>query len=611
MAEQEINPDRSLWEQLVWLVQHVWASGTLPTQLPWAILVLLPKSDGGTRGIGLLEVIWKVVSSILDGRIKATIPFHDALHGFQMGRGTGTAIIEAKLFQQLANIGQVPVFEVFLDLKAYDMLNRERTLELLRAYGVGDKACTLLARFWEQMQVVARQSGYHGKALWTSCGVTQGDIISPTIFNIVVDAVVRHWLSQVVGEGSEITGLGQTVADKLTIFYADDGLVAARDHEWLQHAIDVLSGLFERVGLRTNINKTKCMSCMPGHISDRMSTAAYKRRMEGTGLSHRERQRRRVECSECGVELAASSLQHHRRTIHGLLMDTADDNVDHPGHQAQRYRVSFPKSSQKIRCPVDGCPGTATTPYNLRRHFAHRHPTDTLTILEEGSAPLPKCERCGMHVTYLSLNTSHYNSTVCWAGAAHERQRCTIQDARHAREVVFMVHGTQLEAVSEFRYLGCPFSSTDDDWPAVYRNLSKACKQWARIAHVLSRTGASPRTSSMFYQAVVQSVLLYGSETWTLSATMLKALGGFHNRVARKLSGLRPTLIFRDQTWVYPPTAEVLEKAHLQPITHYISARQNRLAESIATRPILHLCRTAERQSGSTTRLWWWKRQLS
>ena len=29
-----------------------------------------------------------------------------------------------------------------------------------------------------------------------------------------------------------------------------------------------------------------------------------------------------------------------------------------------------------------------------------------------------QCERCGMHVTYLSLNMSHYNSTVCRAGAA-------------------------------------------------------------------------------------------------------------------------------------------------------------------------------------------------
>ena len=168
------------------------------------------------------------------------------------------AIIDAKLFQQLANIGQVPVFKVCPDLKkAYDTLNRERTLEVLRSYGVGDKACTLLARFWEEMQVMAQQSGYHGTAFRTFHGVAKGDIISPTLFNIMVDAVVRYWLSQVVGEGSKTTGLGQTVTKKLTIFYVDDGLVAAHDHEWLQHATNVLSGLFERVGLRTNINKTK------------------------------------------------------------------------------------------------------------------------------------------------------------------------------------------------------------------------------------------------------------------------------------------------------------------------------------------------------------------
>ena len=81
-----------------------------------------------------------------------------------------------------------------------------------------------------------------------------------------MDAVVGYWLSQVVREGSEITGLGQTVVKKFTIFYADNGLVVAGDHEWLQHAIDVLSGLFEQVGLWMNIKKTKCMSCMPGHI---------------------------------------------------------------------------------------------------------------------------------------------------------------------------------------------------------------------------------------------------------------------------------------------------------------------------------------------------------
>ena len=103
------------------------------------------------------------------------------------------------------------------------------------------------------------------------------------------------------------------------------------------------------------------------------------------------------------------------------------------------------------------------------------------------------------------------------------------KDACHAREVVFTVHGTQLEVVSDFPYLGHPFLSMEDDWPAVYQNLSKAHKQWGRIACMLSWTGASLRTSSMFYKAVVQSVLLYGSKTWTLSSTMLKVLGGFHN----------------------------------------------------------------------------------
>ena len=103
----------------------------------------------------------------------------------------------------------------------------------------------------------------------------------------------------------------------------------------------------------------------------------------------------------------------------------------------------------RLGVPWMDVPGRQQLP-TISAAILRTHPTDTLTILEEGSAPLPKCEHCGMHVTYLSLNTSHYNSTVCRAGAARERQRCAIQDARRAREVVFMVHGTQLEAVSEF-----------------------------------------------------------------------------------------------------------------------------------------------------------------
>ena len=42
--------------------------------------------------------------------------------------------------------------------------------------------------------MAARAGGYYGAAFKGKRGVTQGDPLSPTIFNVVVDAVVRHWL---------------------------------------------------------------------------------------------------------------------------------------------------------------------------------------------------------------------------------------------------------------------------------------------------------------------------------------------------------------------------------------------------------------------------------
>jgi hypothetical protein len=151
-----------------------------------------------------------------------------------------------------------------------------------------------------------------------------------------------------------------------------------------------------------------------------------------------------------------------------------------------------------------------------------------------------------------------------------------------------------------FKYLGRPLSSTDDDWPAIYSNLSKACQCWAMVSWVLTCEGADPRTSAMFYKAIVQSMLLYGSE--------VKALSGFHHRVARRLSGRMPRYLRREDQWVYPPIEGALAVTGLVLIEESVTARQNRLAEHIATRPILELCQGEERLSGSTRRRYWWER---
>ena len=46
--------------------------------------------------------------------------------------------------------------------------------------------------------MVARAEGYYRTDFRGDRGVTQGDPLSPTILNVVVDAVVRHWVKGVI-----------------------------------------------------------------------------------------------------------------------------------------------------------------------------------------------------------------------------------------------------------------------------------------------------------------------------------------------------------------------------------------------------------------------------
>ena len=65
-------------------------------------MVLIPKGVKDYYGIGLVGVMWKVVAAILNSRLTASITFHNFLHRFWGGCGTGTSTLEAKLLFQLA-----------------------------------------------------------------------------------------------------------------------------------------------------------------------------------------------------------------------------------------------------------------------------------------------------------------------------------------------------------------------------------------------------------------------------------------------------------------------------------------------------------------------------
>ena len=79
---------------------------------------------------------------------------------------------------------------------------------------------------------------------------------TPTVLNMVVDAVVSKWVSLMkVGAGG-LEGWCREVLRCATFFYADDGLVVSTDPEWILGAFNTLTGIFDRVGLQTDVNKT-------------------------------------------------------------------------------------------------------------------------------------------------------------------------------------------------------------------------------------------------------------------------------------------------------------------------------------------------------------------
>ena len=183
----------------------------------------------------MVEVMWKVVAEILHRRLMTAITYHNALQGFRAGRGTGTATLEAKLLQQLAAMREEVLYVIFFDLtKAYNALDRSRILDILEGYRVVLRARRLLRAYWRKSTMVARAGGYFGTRFNGEWGVTQGDPLSPTIFKVVVDAVVLHWVTLAVEESETQEERGREDRHQAALFYADDGMVASSDPRWIQ-----------------------------------------------------------------------------------------------------------------------------------------------------------------------------------------------------------------------------------------------------------------------------------------------------------------------------------------------------------------------------------------
>ena len=87
--------------------------------------------------------------------------------------------------------------------------------------------------------------------------------------------------------------------------------------------------------------------------------------------------------------------------------------------------------------------------------------------------------------------------------------------AERCGEMDFSLYGGEgykmVEGVATFKYLGRPIDQRYDDWPEIRQNIIILRTVWGRLGNLLQREGADPRVPEIFYRAVTQAVLLFGS----------------------------------------------------------------------------------------------------
>ena len=118
------------------------------------------------------------------------------------------------------------------------------------------------------------------------------------------------------------------------------------------------------------------------------------------------------------------------------------------------------------------------------------------------------------------LSVVCFNSTIRQAQSSirisYFRFRFTAVYNKLLTPAPVQLQGHVVESTDCFTYLGSDIHSSERSTPEILRRIGLASNIFGRLANIWKRTELSLQTKIRLYNALVISVLLYGSETWTL-----------------------------------------------------------------------------------------------
>ncbi|KAL0861377.1 hypothetical protein ABMA27_008925 [Loxostege sticticalis] len=210
------------------------------------------------RPISLATVIAKVLDSLLSRRLDKHISLNDAQFGFRAGLSTESAILCLKQTVRYYTARKTPVYACYLDLsKAFDLVSYEILWSKMKVEtDLPNEIIALFKHWYDNQKNNVRWAGCLSEDYRLECGVRQGGLSSPTLFNLYINRLIDELSS--TGVGCHIDGICVN-----NISYADDMVLLSPSCGALETMLCVCESYAAVQGLKYNTAKSEFMIFKP------------------------------------------------------------------------------------------------------------------------------------------------------------------------------------------------------------------------------------------------------------------------------------------------------------------------------------------------------------
>src|SRR5699024_4752264 len=236
---------------------------------------LIPKKTSNDpadyRPISVGLMAYRILTAILARRLQDLLIPHQCQKGFLPQDGTHEAITVCRyLSHQSVAIASIDV------AKAFDSVSLDAIFTICAANGLSRPDSILLKNLYRDCQTCLKVNGVHSQKIWIRRGVKQGDPLSPILFNLVVDQLLRRLERS--GYGVDIDG-----RHLCCLAYADDLLLFGRDVHEIEALSQIAVEFYSEVGLEINEKKTTLIGTIePATINGETITPMTSFRYLGT-----------------------------------------------------------------------------------------------------------------------------------------------------------------------------------------------------------------------------------------------------------------------------------------------------------------------------------------